>query len=125
MKLYLLAGKDGLQAETDLKIEGGTVSVKAGSGRARTIRAVNTESTKGIKRGASLSIKGGSITVNTLGSGSMGSGANVLNSGGMMAGGLTVYNSFTINGDQLSTSNLVRIADVITERVNENLGRMI
>ena len=78
-----------------------------------------------IKKIVDLFTKGGSITVNTLGSGSMGSGANVLNSGGMMAGGLTVYNSFTINGDQLSTSNLVRIADVITERVNENLGRMI
>lgn len=78
-----------------------------------------------IKKIVDLFTKGGSITVNTLGSGSMGSGTNVLNSGGMMAGGLTVYNSFTINGDQLSTSNLVRIADVITERVNENLGRMI
>lgn len=45
-------------------------------------------------------------------------------SGGFMAG-VTVNNNFTINGiEQLSNSRLIEVADVITDRVNENLGRM-
>lgn len=44
-------------------------------------------------------------------------------SGGFMAGGFTVNNSFVINGtEQLSNARLLQIADVITDRVNENLG---
>ena len=46
--------------------------------------------------------------------------------GGLMSGGLTINNSFTINGvEQLSNSRLLEVADVITNRVNENLGRMV
>lgn len=51
---------------------------------------------------------------------------NQLSSGGygnMMSGGISIQNSFTINGtEQLSHSRLLQIADVITDRVNENLG---
>lgn len=53
----------------------------------------------------------------------MGSGGFM--SGGMMSGSLTINNNFTINGiEQLSHSRLIEVADVITDRVNENLGRM-
>lgn len=46
-------------------------------------------------------------------------------SGGYMSGGITINNAFTINGiEQLSNSRLMEVADVITDRVNENLGRM-
>lgn len=49
-----------------------------------------------------------------------------INSGGFMSGGITINNSFNISGsEQLSNANLTRIADVITDRVNENLGRMV
>lgn len=46
--------------------------------------------------------------------------------GALMSGGMTINNSFTINGvEQLSNSRLLEVADVITSRVNENLGRMV
>ena len=49
-----------------------------------------------------------------------------ISSGGFMSGGITINNSFNITGsEQLSNANLTRIADVITDRVNENLGRMV
>lgn len=54
---------------------------------------------------------------------------SVLESGGFngfASGGFTVNNSFTINGtEQLSNSRLIEVADIITDRVNENLGRMV
>lgn len=54
---------------------------------------------------------------------------SVLESGGfngMASGGMVVNNSFTINGtEQLSNSRLIEVADIITDRVNENLGRMV
>ena len=54
---------------------------------------------------------------------------NQLSSGGygaLMSGGMTINNSFTINGvEQLSNSRLLEVADIITNRVNENLGRMV
>lgn len=53
---------------------------------------------------------------------------NVMESGGygFASGGFTVNNSFTINGtEQLSNSRLIEVADIITDRVNENLGRMV
>lgn len=44
-------------------------------------------------------------------------------SGGFMSGGMTVNNSFVINGvEQLSNTRLLEVADIITDRVNENLG---
>lgn len=47
-------------------------------------------------------------------------------SGGFMSGGMTINNTFTINGiEQLSNARLIQVADVITDRVNENLGRMV
>ena len=53
----------------------------------------------------------------------------VMDSGGfngMASGGMTVNNSFVINGtEQLSNSRLIEVADIITDRVNENLGRMV
>lgn len=51
---------------------------------------------------------------------------NQLSSGGygnMMSGGISIQNSFTINGvEQLSNARLIEVADIITDRVNENLG---
>jgi len=51
---------------------------------------------------------------------------NAMQSGGfgnMMSGGISISNSFVINGvEQLSNARLIEIADVITDRVNENLG---
>ena len=47
-------------------------------------------------------------------------------SGGMMSGTVTVNNSFSINTSSLITESTVRSwADIITEQVNENLGRMV
>ena len=43
--------------------------------------------------------------------------------GSLMSGGVSIHNSFVINGiEQLSNARLIEIADVITDRVNENLG---
>ena len=54
---------------------------------------------------------------------------NQLSSGGygsLMSGGMTINNTFTINGvEQMSQSRLIEVADIITSRVNENLGRMV
>lgn len=58
-------------------------------------------------------------------SGFMSGGFGSFSSGGFMSGGMTINNNFTINGiEQLSQSRLIEVADVITDRVNENLGRM-
>lgn len=47
-------------------------------------------------------------------------------SGGMMSNSIVINNTFTINGnDGLTESALLSYADIITDRVNENLGRMI
>ena len=48
----------------------------------------------------------------------------VLDSGGFMSGSITMNNSFTINGD-VDKSTVLAWADVLTERINENLGRMV
>lgn len=55
------------------------------------------------------------------------SNGGAFQSGGfMMSGGMTVNNSFVINGtEQLSNTRLIEVADIITDRVNENLGRMV
>lgn len=48
----------------------------------------------------------------------------VLDSGGFMSGSITMNNSFTINGD-VDKATVLAWADVLTERINENLGRMV
>ena len=48
----------------------------------------------------------------------------VLDSGGLMSGSITMNNSFTINGD-VDKATVLAWADVLTERINENLGRMV
>lgn len=51
---------------------------------------------------------------------------NVLNSGGFASGGtVTVNNSWTVNGAEVSQQTVMDWADLITDRVNENLGRMV
>lgn len=56
-------------------------------------------------------------------SGGFGSGG--FSSGGFMSGGITINNSFTVNGADIAQSQLLQWADAITDRVNENLGRMV
>lgn len=51
-------------------------------------------------------------------------GFNGMQSGGMMSNSITMNNTFTINGD-VDRSTVLAWADVLTERINENLGRMI
>ena len=48
-------------------------------------------------------------------------------SGGFMSGGtLTLNNSFTINnGNSITEATLKNWADILTEQINENLGRMV
>lgn len=51
-------------------------------------------------------------------------GFNGMQSGGMMSNSITMNNTFTINGD-VDRSTVLAWADVLTERINENLGRLI
>lgn len=49
-----------------------------------------------------------------------------MSSGGMMAGGITVNNTFTIhNANSIDKSTVLSWADILTDRINENLGRMV
>lgn len=53
---------------------------------------------------------------------------NVMNSGGFASGGggtVTVNNSWVVNGAEVSQQTIMDWADLITDRVNENLGRMV
>ena len=52
--------------------------------------------------------------------------AAIFQSGGMMSGGITLNNTFTINnGNDIDESVVLQWADVMTDRINENLGRMV
>ena len=52
--------------------------------------------------------------------------AAIMQSGGMMSGGITLNNTFTINnGNDIDESVVTQWADVLTDRINENLGRMV
>ena len=69
---------------------------------------------------------------NSFGSGgySVGSGGTrnqqaVINSGGMMSGTITLNNTFSISSQNVTESMVRSWADLITEQVNENLGRMV
>lgn len=54
----------------------------------------------------------------------MGSGG--FNSGGMMSGNITLNNTFTINNAQdVDDAAIRRWANILTDQVNENLGRMV
>ena len=49
-----------------------------------------------------------------------------MSSGGMMSGSITLNNTFTINnGNNIDQSTVMAWADVLTDRINENLGRMV
>ena len=57
--------------------------------------------------------------------GLMGSGGFAMASGGMMAS-ITLNNTFTINnGQSIDRATVMQWADVLTDRINENLGRMV
>lgn len=57
--------------------------------------------------------------------GLMGSGGFAMASGGMMAS-ITLNNTFTINnGQNIDQATVMQWADVLTDRINENLGRMV
>lgn len=46
-------------------------------------------------------------------------------SGGMMSGSITLNNTFSISSQNVTESMVRSWADIITEQVNENLGRMV
>ena len=49
-----------------------------------------------------------------------------MSSGGMMSGSITLNNTFTINnGQNIDQATVMQWADVLTDRINENLGRMV
>ena len=84
-EINITCANDGIQAEKNLVINGGTITVKAGGGAPETITNnsndqggrggfmqnnnassdTDTESTKGIKAGADLTIGGGTITIDS------------------------------------------------------------
>lgn len=61
--LSLTAGEDGVQAETVLLADSGTVTVKSGGGSTATVSS--DTSAKGLKAGAGMLLKGGSFTVDS------------------------------------------------------------
>lgn len=61
--LSLTAGEDGVQAETVLFADSGTVTVKSGGGSTATVSS--DTSAKGLKAGAGVLLKGGSFTVDS------------------------------------------------------------
>lgn len=61
--LSLTAGEDGVQAETVLFADSGTVTVKSGGGSSATVSS--DTSAKGLKAGAGMLLKGGSFTVDS------------------------------------------------------------
>lgn len=77
------------------------------------------------------SIRSGGLGFGTLSFGGAGASsfvprAAIMQSGGMMSGGITLNNTFTINnGNDIDESVVTQWADIMTERINENLGRMV
>lgn len=72
----------------------------------------------------------GSVEAGIGGLGGMARGITALDvsgmrSGGMMSGTVTVNNSFTITTNDVTEAAVRNWADLITDRVNENLGRMV
>ena len=52
-------------------------------------------------------------------------GSGGYSSGGMMSGSITLNNTFSISSQNVTESMVRSWADIITEQVNENLGRMV
>lgn len=61
----------------------------------------------------------------SVGSGGTRNQQAVINSGGMMSGTITLNNTFSISSQNVTESMVRSWADLITEQVNENLGRMV
>lgn len=59
----IIAGLDGIQAETQLTVNGGTLNLVTGGGN--TVNYESEESAKGLKAGVSLTIAGGTITIDS------------------------------------------------------------
>ncbi len=59
----ITAARDGIQAETALTINDGNFSVKTGGGSSTSPSSTDTESYKGLKAGSSITVTGGSITL--------------------------------------------------------------
>lgn len=59
------------------------------------------------------------------GGGFASSGFGTFSSGGMMSGSITMNNTFNISASNLDRQAAYAFADMITDRVNENLGRMV
>lgn len=59
------AENDGIQAETTLRIDGGEIHIKCGSGAPTSTKQYSgTESKKGIKAGGMIMLLGGNVTIN-------------------------------------------------------------
>lgn len=81
------------------------------------------------KIGGVFSSIGGLFSSGGFSSGGFSSGgfsSSGFSSGGMMSGSIVLNNTFTINnGNNIDQTTVERWADVLTERINENLGRMV
>ena len=60
----ITAANDGIQAETALSINGGTFDITTGGGSGSSPSSTDTNSYKGLKGNASVTVAGGSVTLN-------------------------------------------------------------
>ncbi len=63
--LKITAGADGIQGETQVVIDGGSISITSGGGSTSSSSSSTVDSTKGIKSATDISISGGVIDVNS------------------------------------------------------------
>lgn len=63
--INITAANDGIQAETVLKVVGGGINIKTGSGSGASL-SYNSESMKGLKAGSDILISGGDIQVDSV-----------------------------------------------------------
>ena len=93
-EIKVISGKDGIQAEKTLTINGGEISIRAGGGAAETDNSEgmrgfgaegnsnkSDESMKGLKAGASIVVNGGTIDIDSLDDSIHSNGAAKISSG--------------------------------------------
>ncbi|MDR2255246.1 MAG: carbohydrate-binding domain-containing protein [Arthrobacter sp.] len=110
--LQVTSGGDGIQAETDLALTGGSVSVVAGGGSEQ--KPSDDTSSKALKAGAYLAVEGGTLNAD--------SADDALHSNGVLrvAGGTTTASSGD-DGAHADTALLVADGTLTIERSEEGL----